>query len=172
MTKLWQLLTFELGSAFKRQFGKAGELVFHRWADELQTFSEPELVRGLERFKNSGSTYMSLNVFRNHCKLDNQDLGIESFDVALLGVCRRDWENLHPAFQHIARKFDLFNLRLASSDKARNMFKPLYAEVVKRVADGEEFERVEAISSSANQKPELTDKDREAGRKALKALLG
>lgn len=66
--KLWGLLTIELGSAFCRQYGNAGGAVFHIWTKELCCFTEQELVAGLEKFKCSGSTYMSLNIFRNHCK--------------------------------------------------------------------------------------------------------
>lgn len=68
--KLWGLLTIELGSAFCRQYGDAGGVVFHIWTKELCCFTEPEIVAGLLKFKNAGSTYMSLNVFRNHCKPD------------------------------------------------------------------------------------------------------
>ena len=66
--KLWGLLTIELGSAFCRQYGNAGGPVFHIWTKELCNFTEPELVAGLQKFKNGSSTYMSLNIFRNHCK--------------------------------------------------------------------------------------------------------
>jgi len=68
MSKLWGLLTIELGSAFCRQYGNAGDPVYEIWSKELDQFTEKELVAGLEKFKNSGSTYMSLNIFRNHCK--------------------------------------------------------------------------------------------------------
>ena len=70
MVNLWGLLTIELGSAFCRQYGNAGGPVFHIWTKELLCFTESDLVAGLQKFKNSGSTYMSLNVFRNHCKKD------------------------------------------------------------------------------------------------------
>lgn len=68
MDKLWGLLTIELGSAFCRQYGNAGDPVYKIWSKELDQFTEKELVAGLEKFKNSGSTYMSLNILRNHCK--------------------------------------------------------------------------------------------------------
>lgn len=67
MTKLWHLLTQELGSAFKNQYGLAGGAPFNHWAHELRFFSEAELVAGLEKFKASGKTYISLSVFRSHC---------------------------------------------------------------------------------------------------------
>ena len=70
MTNLWGLLSGELGSAFYRQFGQAGDAVFNHWTKELSEFTEQEIFAGLHKFKNSGSTYMSLNVFRNHCKVE------------------------------------------------------------------------------------------------------
>jgi hypothetical protein len=70
MTNLWGLLSGELGSAFYKQFGQAGGAVFNHWTQELYEFTEQEIFAGLNKFKNSGSTYMSLNVFRNHCKVE------------------------------------------------------------------------------------------------------
>jgi len=67
MTNLWQLLTIELGSAFRNHYGDAGDETFFFWCKDLEAFSEEELVRGLEKFKKSGKTYMSLNIFRTHC---------------------------------------------------------------------------------------------------------
>lgn len=68
MASLWQLLTIELGSAFCKQYGDAGDETFFYWCKDLEEFSEQDLVRGLEKFKRSGERYMSLNIFRTHCR--------------------------------------------------------------------------------------------------------
>lgn len=81
MTSLWGSLSIELGSAFYRQFGDAGEAIFNHWTKDLSHFTEQELFSGLHKFKNSGSTYMSLNVFRNHCK--KQTVNNISDDIAV-----------------------------------------------------------------------------------------
>jgi len=75
METLWGLLTIELGSAFCRQYGNAGEPVFEIWSKDLEQFSEKELVQGLDSFKNSGSSYMSLNIFRGQCKKRLEKVG-------------------------------------------------------------------------------------------------
>lgn len=171
MTKLWQLLTEELGSAFKNQYGLANGYVFNRWAHELSEFSEQQLFDGLQKFKNSGSTYMSLNIFRNHCKPKACDLGIPSFEQCLPLLCKREWEKLHPAFQHVARSYDMYSIRLMSSEKSAKALRPLFSEVVDRLARGETFERLEAIESNPSGVTHITAKDRAKGREILGDLL-
>lgn len=171
MTKLWQCLSDELGSAFKNQYGLANGVVFNRWCEELSEFSEQQLFDGLQKFKQSGSTYMSLNIFRNHCKPKPKDLGIMSFDQAHPLICARQWEKLHPAFQHVARSYDLYSIRLMSSEKSARALQPLYSEVVDRLARGEHFERLEAIESNPSGVTHVTKKDREKGREVLSVLL-
>jgi hypothetical protein len=82
MVNLWGLMTIELGSAFCRQYGNAGSPVFNIWLRELNHFTKEELVAGLESFKKSGSTYMSLNIFRKHCQPKAKGAGVISDEKA------------------------------------------------------------------------------------------
>lgn len=91
MTKLWQLLTQELGRAFETQYGRAGEATFKHWALELAEFTEAQLVQGLNKFKKSGSTYMSLNIFRNLCEPKAEELGMPSFDETFRDLILAEW---------------------------------------------------------------------------------
>lgn len=171
MTKVWQCLSDELGSAFKSQYGQTGEPVFKRWCDELSEFNEQQLFDGLQKFKQSGSTYMSLNIFRNHCKPKAQDLGLISFEQAHPLIIKRQWASLHPAFQHVARGYDLYNISRMSSENSAKALRPLFAEVVDRLARGETFERLEAIESNPSGVTHVGEADRKKGREVLSALL-
>ena len=169
MTKLWQLLTDELGASFKNQFGLAGGHSFNHWARELSGFSESVLFSALEKFKASGSTFMSLNAFRAFCKPQASDLGITEFHAAMLLVIQRKWESLHPAFQHLAQGFDIYALQKANQEQAARLFKPLYQQVLERVAAGESFERVKAISNNTPKIGLPTEADKAAYQKAREA---
>ena len=171
MTKVWQCLSDELGSAFKSQYGQTGEPVFKRWCDELSEFSEQQLFDGLQKFKNSGSTYMSLNIFRNHCKPKAQDLGLMTFEQAHPLIIRREWENLHPAFQHLARGYDLYEIKRMTHENSSKALRGLYSEVISALARGETFERLEAIESNPSGVTHVTDKDIKKGREVLSDLL-
>jgi hypothetical protein len=170
MLDLWEVLSKELGSAFVKQYGKPLGASFDHWTNELLEFSAEELYAGFERFKKSGSTYMSLNVFRNHCRPTAEDLGVDELDDALLRVCAGQWERLHPCFYAVCAKHR-FKLRTQSYAEARREFVDLYRLVLKRVSRGEQFEPQKALE----QAPKLRKPTAEAirkGRKVLDELLG
>lgn len=132
------MLTVELGSAFCRQYGDIGGPVYRQWANDLKCFSEKQLVEGLRRFKESGSTYMSLNIFRNHCKPSANDLGLPGFDESFRALIMAEWHKMPESFRVLFTQHR-FNLRQLSDTEARNRFKPIYDDAVRRIAAGEEF---------------------------------
>jgi len=138
MTRLWALLTAELGSAFRNQYGPPEGDTFNYWLHELKDFSEEQLVNGFNKFKASGSTYMSLNVFRNHCRATSSDLGLPSFEEAYKAVIFSAWGRLPVAFR-VLFSDHAFNLRKLSEAEARKAFKPIYDDAVQRIARGEKF---------------------------------
>jgi len=181
MSNLWGLLTTELGSAFCRQYGDAGGPVFLVWAKDLSNFTEAQLIQGLASFKASNSTYMSLNVFRNHCKPSAADFGLDSFESAYHKIIDRAWEELHPAFHKIsvekykttvmvrqylgddpttapvyknARKLkhQIGFLNSMKDFDSRRVVKKLFDEVVKRVSEGETFERLILVTDQSGKK--------------------
>lgn len=193
MLDLWEALSVELGSAFTRQFGSPKEAVFEHWLNELWDFSREDIAHGLRSFKDKGSTFISLNVFRNHCKPSGAALGLPALDQALRLVTIRAWEDLHPAFQKIAQervvvveefngakrkveklRFNLSQLKYEKDSRsARDLFKPFYEEVVRRVREGEEFERIKMISSeTSTPSGTITNNSRKKGRAVLSELLG
>lgn len=173
MINLWGFLTVELGSAFCRQYGDIGGKLFLDWSKDLSCFTEQQLVNGLQRFKRSGSTYMSLNIFRKHCQPDPSDFGICAMEAAYDCVMRKKWERIHPAFQHVCASM-VYNLAQAENKhgKQYKQFKPVYDDIVKRVASGEEFERIIAIAERTNPSGVIvTKKNKDIGNDTLKKLL-
>lgn len=138
MAKLWQLLTIELGAAFSNQYGDTGGEPFQHWAKELSCFSEKQIVRGFEKFKQSDSTFISLKIFRNHCKPSATDLGLPGFDQAFKALIMAEWQNMPESFRVLFTQHR-FNLRQLSDTEARSRFKPIYDDAVRRIAAGEEF---------------------------------
>lgn len=138
MMRLWALLTAELGSAFRNQYGPSEGETFNYWVHELKDFTEEQLVNGFNKFKESGSTYMSLNIFRNHCRVTHSDLGLPSFEEAYHAVIFSSWTKMPAAFRVLFADH-AFNLRKLSASDSRKSFKPLYDDAVARVARGEKF---------------------------------
>jgi hypothetical protein len=171
MTKLWQCLSDELGSAFKNQYGLANGPVFKRWCDELSEFSEEQLFDGLQKFKRSGSTYMSLNIFRNHCMPKANDFGIGAFEQVHPLIIRREWEKLHPAFQHLARGYDMYNIARMTHENSAKALRGLYNEVISALARGEAFERLEAIESNPSGVTHISKEACKKGREDFKSVL-
>lgn len=170
MQELWEALSIELGAAFKNQYGDASGSVFEYWERELRDFSRDDIQRGFVKFKNSDSTFISLKIFRKLCKVSGEDLGIEEINKAMLKTIRGQWDELHPAFQAVARDYNLYQMRRVSADESMKMFKPLYDEVIKRIASGEEFQPVKMISKEAP-KPVVGKLDPEKGKETLERLL-
>lgn len=200
MTKLWQELTDELGSAFRNQYGLAGEATFLKWAKELSGFTEAQLFKGFNNFKNSGSTYMSLNILRNHCQVKAEDLGLNSFESSYSLIQQRNWEELHPAFMHVANKtkeveivvshgggapdkkkihhrlvFDLSVLAHGTEFESRRVAKEIYDEVAKRIGAGEQFERTKLLTGRTKREyvvPDLNlDMNGPRGQDAMSSVL-
>ena len=138
MNRLWALLTAELGSAFRTQYGQPNGDAFNYWSHELKDFTEEQLVNGFNKFKKSGSTYMSLNVFRNHCRSSHQELGLPSCEEAYNSVIFSAWSKLPTAFRVLFADH-AFNLRKLPASEAKKTFKSLYDDAVQRVASGETF---------------------------------
>lgn len=169
--KLWALLTAELGTAFRTQFGEPEGKVFDFWRKELSEFSEAQLVDGFNKFKNSGKTYMSLNVFRNHCKKSHQDLGLPSAEQSFKAVILAEWAVLPEAFKVIFAPHR-YSLRQLSAIEAFKQFKPIYEDAVRRLADGEVIKMPERPLIEM-QKPKISavHKNGLKGSEAIKHLL-
>ena len=172
MAKLWQLLTDELGSAFRNQYGDAGGEVFNRWARELAEFSESQLVNGLNKFKASKSTYMSLNVLRNLCTPSADDLGLASLETAFNAVIFARWAEVPEAMQVLFAKHR-YDLKQLSSTEAMKRFKPIYDDAVKRILAGEEIKKQERARLDNPSGTTHTKKyNGPTGNEALSNLLG
>lgn len=146
MGKLWSLLTNELGQGFRSQFGDEGGESFRYWTQQLSQFTEQQIFKGVERWVYSNERFINVKILRSLCQPKAEDYGLPSIEHAHPLICQRQWEKLHPAFQHVARSYDLFSIRQMSSESSLRAIKPLYAEVVERVARGEEFERIQTIN--------------------------
>lgn len=144
MQELWEALSIELGAAFQNQYGSAAGTTFQHWARELKEFSREEIQRGFANFKNSGKTYMSLNIFRNHCKPDPEALGLPSMDQAFMALIMAEWQSMPEAFRVLFAKHR-YDLRQLSDAEARKRFKPIYDDAVRRIAAGEEIKMRESV---------------------------
>lgn len=194
MLDLWEALSVELGSAFIRQFGSSKESTFEHWLQELWGFSSEDIFKGLERFKQAGKTYISLNVFRAHCQARGAARGLPDLNQAYRLVMARAWEDLHPAFQHIAQervtvkeeflragkkfkvqklKYDFAAMRAMKEFDSLRAFRPYFDEVNDRVASGESFERIESLEHDPKtpRSEESIKRSIQAGRSTLSDLL-
>lgn len=172
MTKLWEMLTRELGRAFETQYGRAGGEMFNHWARELAEFSESQLVAGFDRFKKSGSTYMSLNVLRNLCTPKAEDFGLPSFDEAFNAVIFAKWSEVPEAMQVLFSQHR-YDLKQLSSTGARKAFKPIYEDAIKRILAGEEIKKQERTRLANPSGTTHTKKHNgPTGNEALSNLLG
>lgn len=173
MAELWGLLTLELGSAFKNQYGNAGGTTYRHWCKELIEFSRNDLQRGFHNFKNSKKTYMSLNIFRNHCKLKAQDLGLPSEDEAFDSLIFGKWHKLPESFQVLFAEHR-FNLKRLASDSARKRFKEIYKSAVDRIVSGEVIKKPECkqIASASGTVHTKRKHDGPTGNEAIQNLLG
>lgn len=146
-----------------------------------------------ERYLPSGAT------FAGWCKPNPKDLNIESFEYALKRVMVRDWESVHPAFQHVARRAEVRDVRRMKPDtdsngcgesytervpvlvhdleaikvgplsRSESLFRKLYDEVVRRVANGEKFEREQALERTNPTGVKVFSRER--GKKVLADLI-
>ena len=172
MTKLWQLLTDELGSAFRNQYGDAGGTAFNHWSKELAAFSESQLVAGLNKFKKAGSTYMSLNIFRNLCTPKAEDFGLPSFDEAFSAVIFAKWADVPEAMQVLFSQHR-YDLKQLSDTEARKRFKPIYEDAIKRILAGEEIKKQErARLENPSGTTHTKTHNGPTGNEALSNLLG
>ena len=170
--KLWTMLTAELGSAFRSQYGAPEGEVFNYWSRELSEFSESQLVSGFEKFKNAGSTYMSLNVFRNHCKPKPEDLGLPSLQESYQDLILGRWSKMPTPFR-VAFADHRYRLRQMSESEAFKKFTELYKNTVQRIASGEVFEIKKRVEIEHN--PSGTthaNNNGLTGKAALKSILG
>jgi hypothetical protein len=170
MLDLWDALGKELGSAFIRQFGSPSSEAFEHWLVELWEFTPEQLFAGFEKFKKSGSTYISLNVFRKHCQPSPAELGIDGFDEAYRKTIAKKWSELHPAFPVLCASV-VYDLRNQTAQESRRRFKEIYDNVIQRVSGGEVFEWTpNTVRIEKFQKKTLTERDKQAGRRVLDEL--
>lgn len=170
MLDLWDAMGKELGSAFIRQFGSPNSEAFEHWLVELWDFTPEQLFAGFDKFKKSGSTYISLNVFRKHCQPSPAELGIDGFDEAYRKVITGRWTELHPAFPVICASA-VYDLRRQTAQESRRRFKEIYESVIQRVSGGEVFEWTHSTARIEKfKRKELTERDKQVGRKVLDDL--
>lgn len=171
MTELWELLTLELGSAFKNQYGDTSGTTFRHWCKELAEFSREDLQRGFVNFKNSRKTYMSLNIFRNHCKRSASELGLPDIDTSFTAMIFGRWGQLPEAFQVVFAQHR-YDLRQLSDEAARKRFKSIYESTVDRIAKGEVIKKPEVDMIEVDSGTTHTGKVKgPTGNKALQGLL-
>ena len=171
MQELWEALTIELGAAFKNQYGDSQGSTFEHWVRELKEFTKEDLQRGFQSFKNSGSTYMSLNVFRSNCKVKAEDLGLPGFDESFRALIMAEWSNMPEAFRVLFTEHR-FSLRQLTDTEARKRFKPIYDDAVKRIAAGEKFKiqkREQLYGPSGTTRKERYDGPK--GSEAIKLMM-
>lgn len=110
--------------------------------------------------------------FAGWCLDTPEDLGVDPLETAYIKVIRGHWEALHPAFQRIAqetyavrelvfkdpkgvrpnryenvqrRRYDIDDIRRMDERSAVKAFQHFYNEVVRRVGDGEQFDRMQMV---------------------------
>jgi hypothetical protein len=171
MTELWESLTLELGSAFKNQYGDTSSSTFKHWCKELVEFTREDLQRGFIKFKNSGKTYMSLNIFRSHCKASASDLGLPDLEASFTAMIFGRWGQLPEAFQVVFADHR-YRLRQLSEEAARKQFKPIYENTVERIAKGEVIKKPErTLISSDSGTVHAKKHNGPVGNAAMKGLL-
>lgn len=144
MQELWEALTLELGSAFKNQYGDSNGESFAYWTKNLKEFTREQLHQGFVNFKKSGKTYMSLNIFRNHCIPDVDALGLPNFDLAYKALIMAEWGNMPESFRVLFSQHR-YELRQLSDAESRKRFKPVYDDAVRRIAQGEQIKIQERL---------------------------
>lgn len=144
MEELWEALTLELGSAFKNQYGDSSSESFGYWTKSLKEFTREQLQQGFLKFKDSGKTYMSLNILRNHCQPDHIDLGLPSFDASFKAVIMAEWQNMPESFRVLFAQHR-YELRQLTDSEARKRFKPIYDDALRRIAQGEQIKMQEHV---------------------------
>lgn len=170
MTQLWELLTKELGSAFGNQYGRAGGHVFNHWKTALSGFTEPQLMRGFQKFIDSGKTYMSLNIFRNHCRAAPRDLGLPDENVVFMALILARWGEM-PEQLRIALSPYRYELRQLTEANARKRFKEIYRDVVEKIARGVIFEKPNVPQIASPSGTVHTKNNGLSGQEALNSLL-
>ena len=117
---------------------------------EFRITSKEQIEFGVRRARTeakNGREFMPSGAqFAGWCQPLAEDLGIEPFALVAKCICTGQWEKIHPAFQHVSRDFDLYQIRRMSQDKAAKPLKEIYAAVVRRVGAGEQFDRIVSIS--------------------------
>lgn len=184
MTKLWQLLTAELGASFKNQYGNVGETTFRYWAQELRDFDSSQIIQGFERFKKADSEWLNIKIFRRYCKPCPKELGLPDFEQSYQDLIFARWSNMPVEFR-VLFSDHLFNLRRAPEAEARKRFKDLYDDAVRRIAAGEKFnipmrfaieqkppQPAEPVKPMSDEEYQELQKNRELkGQAAMKNLL-
>lgn len=140
---------------------------------EFNVSTQEQIDMGISRARQEaaeGREFMpSGAMFAGWCKPSSKDYGIEDFEIAYRKTLSRDWENLHPAFQHVAQTQDMFSIRSKSEKESKKLFKVMYDEVVKRASSGENFKR---LVSDEKQTPSGTKPfGRDKGNRALSELI-
>lgn len=138
---------------------------------ELWDFTPEQLYRGFEKFKKSSSSFISLNIYRKHCQPEPAELGITGIEQAYELCMNKHWRNLHPAFHCVVSR-QLPSLKDMGEFQARQRFKEIYQDIVKRVSSGEQFgfSEVKAIELDPVRKGALTEKDRATGKAKLQQI--
>lgn len=146
---------------------------------EFRITTEEQLERGIVRARHEaskGREFMPSGAqFAGWCQPAPEELGIGTFEQTFLAAIKCQWEKTHPAFQHVARSFDMYTMRRLSDREARREFRPLFDQVIQRVSSGEQFTRITAIAKKSVTTTNPTPARIQSGNEALakiKAMVG
>jgi hypothetical protein len=159
----------------EKNYGKE----FMKALAQFKIVSSQQIKRGMVRARleaEKGERYLpSGATFAGWCKPSAKEYGIDDFDSSYTHIRTRNWEALHPAFQHIAtqtkevkvvvrklagckveekvqrkQKYDLPLLKTGKDYEVRKLAQKIFDEVVQRVSAGEHFDRIEAIEDQSS----------------------
>lgn len=129
--------------------------------------------------KDPSDFFPSVGKFISWCTPKPEDFGLLPVEEAYREACmkshnpsRAKWS--HPAIYHAGRQTGWFELGSEPSTKTRPLFKIAYADICKRLMDGEQFEAPKADATRLEHhrrgKQVKTQESKAAGREALAGL--
>lgn len=140
IAKAWRVL-----QARKLVHSDVGSTEYRIWEKDLSDISEAELFHGMNKAKDF-TGFFSLPVFRDMCRVCQEDLGLPDTKKAYYEACRapspkanHKWS--HPAVYYAGVLTGWFELASFPEDQIYPRFKTFYAGLVDRVMKGEALDR-------------------------------
>lgn len=149
--KLFGRLAAKYGHKWNSAFPNDDALAVakYEWRKELARVNPQMIDVAMTRLSKSFPSWPPTPMeFASLCQIDAEAMGLPSAETAWVIVCnatrhagmKQRWN--HPVIFHAARdgRLDLYNMRMESTEKAMTVWGPVYADYVRRFANGEKFE--------------------------------